>query len=174
MIGFVEVRARIQSIDRRCIAAVVVLFIIGFGWMISSIRLSRVLHISHDITPPPYSDFLRGSFVVIEEDTGISGPSVEVAVDLDRGGNYTDFVILFVLLNITLEEFAAISDVQTLAEDEDERVWGWYWYAMEPPTMEFPLANTPCNYVWVLWMNAEPIPESWTLDVALTLRFNIL
>ncbi|MFW9888651.1 MAG: hypothetical protein ACFFER_10735 [Candidatus Thorarchaeota archaeon] len=167
-------RTRIQFTDRRCIAAVAVILIIGFGWMIASIRLTRVLYASLDTSPPPYSDFLHGSFVVTEGDTGISSPSVVVAVDLDRGENYTDFVIVFILLNITLEDFADISDVDTLVEHEDERVVGWYWYANDPPTFEFPLANLECNYVWVLWLNAVQIPDSWTLDVTLTLRFSIL
>jgi len=43
-----------------------------------------------------------------------------------------------------------------------------------PPTVELTLPNIPCTYVWVLWLEAEPIPETWTLDLSLALEFSIL
>ncbi|MHA2323612.1 MAG: hypothetical protein ACXACG_18450 [Candidatus Thorarchaeota archaeon] len=161
---------------RRLIVGLIVLLIVAAGFAVVSVRLSRELHSSTDLEPPLYPSFLYGSFMVTEADTGISNPSAEVAVDLHYN-EPTNFTVLFFLLNSTLEQFEQISDVSTLEPEDandEENLVGWYGYSMEPPSSEFPLLNIPCNYVWVLWIETESIPESWTIDVTLTLNFSIL
>ena len=137
-----------------------------------SVPLNRVLFSSADMDPPFYPDYLSGSFIVTEADTGIQDPTVKVAANLNRDEAYIDFVIQFCLLNYTLEQLEQVSNISTLVDDE--QAVGYYGFSMEPPTVEFPLLNIPCTYVWVLWIEAESIPETWTLDLSLTLKFSII
>ncbi len=137
-----------------------------------SVPLNRVLFSSADLDPPYYPDYLSGSFTVTEADTGIQNPVVKFAANLDRDEAYIDFVIQFFLLNYTLEQFEQVSNISTLIDDE-QRV-GYLIFPLEPPTVEFTLLNIPCTYVWVLWIETESIPETWTLDLSLTLKFSIL
>lgn len=136
------------------------------------VPLNRVLVSSINIDPPLYPGYLSGSFAVTEADTGIQSPTVKVEVDIDRDQEYVDFVIQFCLLNYTLEQLEQVSNISSLVYDE--QLIGRYWFVTEPPTMEFPLLNIPCKYVWVLWIEAESIPETWTIDISLTLKFSIL
>lgn len=162
-----------MRIERRFIAALLVLImVVGAGVIILSVPLNRVLFSSVDVAPPFYPDYLYGNFTVTEADTGIKNPIVKVAVDLDRNEEYIDFVIQFCLLNYTLEKLAQVSNISILRYYEQSV--GYYWFSVEPPTVEIPLLNIPCTYVWVLWIETESIPETWTLDISLTLEFSIL
>jgi len=146
--------------------------VVGTGVIFSSVRLNRVLFSSADMDPPFYPDYLYGNFTVTEADTGIKNPIVTVAVDLDRNEEYIDFVIQFCLLNYTLEKLEQVSNISILRYYGQSV--GYYWFTWLIPTVEFPLLNIPCTYVWVLWIETESIPETWTLDLSLTLEFSIL
>ena len=164
-----ETRLRIE---RRFSAALIILLIVGAGVILWSVPLNRVLFSSADMDPPFYPDYLFGSFIVTEADTGIQDPTVKVAADLNRDEAYIDFVIQFCLLNYTLEQLEQVSNISTLVGDE--QAVGYYWFSTELPTVEFPLPNIPCTYVWVLWIEVESIPETWTLDLSLTLKSSII
>ena len=172
-VAFIYYVIKYVRIDRRFIAAPILLLIISTGVILWSVPLGRTVFSSSDMDPPLYPEYLSGSFTVTEAETGIHDPSVEVAVDLDMGDNYTtEFLIQFLLLNYTLEELELVSNISSLIDDE--RMWGYYWFVVDPATMDFPLANIPCTYVWVLWIEADSIPVSWTIDISLTLKFSIL
>ena len=160
-----------MRIERRFIAALLVLIMV-VGVIFSSVPLNRILFSSADMDPPFYPDYLYGNFTVTEADTGIKNPIVKVAVDLDRNEEHIDFVIQFCLLNYTLEKLAQVSNISILRYYEG--TVGYYWFTWLIPTVEFPLPNIPCTYVWVLWIETESIPETWTLDISLTLEFSIL
>ncbi len=163
-----------MRIERRFIAALLVLIIVvGAGVIISSVPLNRVLFSSTDMDPPFYPDYLYGNFTVTEANTGNKNPIVKVSVDLDRNEEYIDFVIQFCLLNYTLEKLEQVSNISALV-DYDEMV-AYFGFPVEPPpTVELTLPNIPCTYVWVLWIDVESIPETWTIDLSLTLEFSIL
>ncbi|MFW9956157.1 MAG: hypothetical protein ACFFD3_16545 [Candidatus Thorarchaeota archaeon] len=172
-VAFVYYVIKYIKIDRRFAAAPILLLIVSTGVILWSVPLSRNVFSSSDTEPPLYPVYLSGSFTVTEAETGIQDPILEVAVDLDRGDNYTpEFVIQFLLLNYTLEQLEHISDIASLIDDE--QMCGYYWFVVDPATMDFPLANMPCTYVWILWLQASSIPESWAIDISLTLKFSIL
>jgi hypothetical protein len=160
-------------IEKRVVAAFLVIFLVlGTGAVLWYVPLTRVIFSSSDIDPPLYPEHLSGSFAVTSLETGIHNPSVKVAVDLDKGDEYLHSCIQFCLLNFTLEELEQVSNISTLVDNE--QLVGRYWFTMEPPTYEFPLPNSPCTYVWILWIEAESLPETWTIDVTLTLLFSII
>ncbi len=172
-VAFIYYVIKYIRIDRRFVAAPILLLIVSTGVILWSVPLSRTAFSSSDMDPPLYPEYLSGSFTVTEAETGIHDPSVEVAVDLDMGDNYTtEFLIQFLLLNYTLEQLGHISNISSLIDDE--QMWGYYWFVVDPVTIDFPLANRPCTYVWILWLQAASIPESWTIDISLTLNFSIL
>jgi hypothetical protein len=153
--------------------------VVGAGVFVLSVPLNRTLFSSADMDPPFHPDYLLGNFTVTEADTGSKNPIVKVAVDLNRNEEYVDFVIRFFLLNYTLEQLEPVSNISAfisgLVDDEDRQLVGYFWFITGfIPTMEFPLLNIPCTYVWVLWLEAESIPETWTLDLSLTLEFSVL
>jgi hypothetical protein len=158
--------------ERRLLAALIILVVVGAGVILWSVPLNRVLFSTADLAPPYYPDYLSGSFTVTEADTGIQNPTVKVAANLDFDEAYIDFVIQFCLLNYTLEQLEQVSNFSTLIDDE--QTVGYYGFPIEPPTVEFPLLNIPWTYVWVLWIEVESIPETWTLDLSLTLISSIL
>jgi hypothetical protein len=98
---------------------------------------------------------------------------VKVAVDLNRNEEYVDFVIRFFLLNLTLEQLEQVSNISALVDDDEMAAYFWF-ISDPPPTVDLALLNIPCTYVWVLWIEAESIPETWTLDFSITLEFSIL
>lgn len=141
------------------------------GVFLWEVPLSRVLFSSTDSAPPYYPDYLYGIFSVTEADTGIRNPFVKVSVDINRNES-VDFGIYFCLLNLTLEQLGHVSNISTLLDSEQGV--GLFMFSMDPPTLDFPLQNTPCTYVWVLWMEAEPIPTTWTIDVSIVLIYSII
>ena len=147
--------------------------VIGAGVIFVSIPLNRTLFSSTDMDPPFYPDYLYGNFTVTEADTGSKNPILKVAVDLNRNEEYVDFVIQFFLLNLTLEQLEQVSNISALVGDEV--MPAYFGFSVEPPpTVDLTLLNVPCTYVWVLWLEAESIPETWTLDLSITLEFSIL
>jgi hypothetical protein len=172
-VAFVYYIIKYVRIDRRFIAAPILLLIVSTGVILWSVPLNRTVFSLSDMHPLLYPECLSGSFTVTEAETGTHNPSLEVAVDLDRGNNYTtEFLIQFLLLNYTLEQLEHVSNISSLIDDE--HTLGYYWFVVDPLTMDFPLANIPCTYVWILWIQADSIPEAWTMDIALTLEFSIL
>jgi hypothetical protein len=172
-VAFIYYVIKYVRIDRRFIAAPILMLIISTGVILWSVPLSRTVFSSSDVDPLLYPEYFSGSFTVTESETGIHDPSLTVAVDLNRGDNYTtDFLIQFLLLNYTLEQLDLVSNISSLIYDE--QTWGYYWFTVDPTTMDFPLANIPCTYVWILWLETDSIPESWTMDISLTLNFSIL
>lgn len=169
-----------MRIERRFIAALMVLImVVGAGVIFVSIPLNRTLFSSADMDPPFHPDYLLGNFTVTEADTGINNPIVKVAVDLDRNEEHIDFVIRFFLLNSTLEQLEQVSNISAfisaLVDDEDRQLVSYFWFITTfIPTIEYQVLNIPCIYVWVLWIETESIPETWTLDLSLTLEFSIL
>ncbi|MFW9975297.1 MAG: hypothetical protein ACFFDQ_08540 [Candidatus Thorarchaeota archaeon] len=160
-------------LNRRLLALVLVLIVaIGTGMTLWFVPLNRVLFSSTNLTPPYSPDFLFGNFSVTNADTGIRNPIVKVSVDLTRNEEYIDFVVQFCLLNFTLEQLEQVSNISTLVVND--QLVGRYWFVTEPPTMDFPLPNISCTYVWVLWIEAASIPLTWTIDVSLTLEFSII
>jgi hypothetical protein len=173
VVAFIYYVIKYIKVDRRFIAVPIILLIVSTGVILSSVLLSRTVFSSTGTRPLLYPEHLSGGFVVTESDTGIHSPILEVVVNLDRHGEYnTDFVIQFVLLNYTLEQLEEVSNISSLVYDE--QCVGYYWFTVEPPTLDFPLENIPCTYAWVLWIQADSIPEVWTIDVTLTLMFSIL
>ena len=127
--------------------------------------------------PPFHPDYLLGNFTVTEADTGSKNPILKVSVDLNRNEEYIDFVIQFFLLNLTLEQLEQVSNISAYISTlvGDDEMAAYFGFPVEPPpTVELTLLNIPCTYVWVLWLEAESIPETWTLDLSLTLEFSIL
>jgi len=171
-VAFIYYVIKYTRIDRRFIAAPILLLIVSTGVILWSVPLSRTVFSSSDVVPPLYPEYFSGGFSVTETEVGIRDPSLRVAVDLDEAGEYLDRCVQFILLNYTLEQLEQVSNISTLINDEHEV--GRFWYLIDPPTMDFPLPNVPCTYVWVLWVNADYIPEIWTLDIDLTLQFSIL
>lgn len=161
-----------MRIRGRYVVALLLILVIGTGLVLWSVPLNRPILSSSDIDPPLYPDFLSASFVVTEADTGIHDPQVVVAVDLDTDDEYKDFRIQFFLLNYTLEQFEQVSNISTLVDDP--HLIARFGFTVDPPTIEYPLPNVSCAYVWVLWVEADSIPQTWTLDVVLTLEFSIL
>ncbi len=163
-----------MRIERRFIAALLVLImVVGAGVIILSVPLNRTLFSSADMDPPFHPDSLLGNFTVTEADTGSKNPIVKVAVDLNRNEEYVDFVIRFFLLNLTLEQLEQVSNISALVDDDEMAAYFWF-ISDPPPTVDLTLLNIPCTYVWVLWIEVESIPETWTLDLSLTLEFSIL
>ena len=163
-----------MRIERRFIAALlIIIMVVGAGVIISSVPLNRTLFSSDGMDPPFHPDYLLGNFTVTEADTGNKNPILKVSVDLNRNEEYVDFIIQFLLLNLTLEQFEQVSNISALVGD-DETVAYFGFPVDPPPTVELTLPNIPCTYLWVLWIEVESIPETWTLDLSLTLEFSIL
>ena len=171
---YIERELEKMRIERRFIAALLVLImVVGAGVIISSVPLNRTLFSSTDMDPPFHPDYLYGNFTVTEADTGSKNPILKVTVDLNRNEEYVDFVIRFFLLNLTLEQLEQVSNISALVGDEV--MPAYFGFSVEPPpTVDLTLLNVPCTYVWVLWLEAESIPETWTLDLSITLEFSIL
>jgi len=147
--------------------------VVGAGVIFVSVPLNRTLFSSADMDPPFHPDYLLGNFTVTEADTGNKNPILKVSVDLNRNEEYVDFVIRFFLLNLTLEQLEQVSNISALVDDDEMAAYFWF-IADPPPTVELTLRNIPCTYVWVLWIEVESVPETWTLDLSLSLEFSIL
>ena len=163
-----------MRLNRQLGALVLVLVVAaGTGMTLWSAPLSRVIFSTTNLVPPYHPDFLYGNFTVTEVETGIKNPIVQFSLDLDKNQEYNDCIITFCLLNFSLEQLQQVSNISTLWNIE-QSVGGVGSGDGYIPPIEFQLPNTPCSYVWVLWIEVDSIPSTWTIDVSIVLLFSII
>ena len=162
-----------MRLNRRLVAFFLVLVVlVGTGMTLWSVPLSRVIFSTTNLAPPYHPDFLYGTFTVTEAETGLKNPIVQFSIDIDRNQEYIQCIITFCLLNFTLEQLQEVSNVSTLW-DSEQSVGGVGFGDSNPP-IEFQLPNTPCSYVWVLWIEVDSIPMTWTIDVSIILLSSMI
>ncbi|MHA2142739.1 MAG: hypothetical protein ACXADC_13830 [Candidatus Thorarchaeota archaeon] len=158
--------------NRRYLAVLGIIVIIGISVTVISLPLTRVLFSDTDMEISLYPDYLYDNFTVAETDTGLSSPVLVVQIDVDRKGSLADFEVHLRVYPFTPEQFFAQSI--NISEFGYPSVAGAGFSHNPPSPFELTLNNSASPYFWVFWVGTETVPTDWTVDLIISLKTSII
>jgi len=153
------------------IAAVVIVLI---GLVLIVIPGDRPLLLKEYTSLEPYPEFYYSNFTVSSTE---ANPELILDFDVDYANNYSSYTILWMLLQLTLEQFEEdfnITEAHGSMYGEDwslDAVWhGWFTDFFSPLRD----AILPGAYIIVFWIDTDGAMSGWSVTLIAALRTSFL